>query len=199
MVRSKGEQNIGRYGNKELNKYSLNQENAVLLIIDIQEKLVLAVNRSEEVIKNSYILLTTAQKLGIPVIATEQYPKGLGKTVPALSKYLDPQSIYEKVSFSACLPGVLSALKSLGRKKVIIAGMETHVCVYQTVRDLLENDFEVFLAADAVNSRTESNYQSGLAMMASMGAIISNTETIFFDLLKKAGTPVFKELSRLIK
>jgi nicotinamidase-related amidase len=184
---------------KNLNKYSLNQENAVLLIIDIQEKLVPAVNRSEEVIKNSYILIATAQKLGIPVIATEQYPKGLGKTVPALAKYLDPQSVYEKVTFSACLPGVLSVLKSLGRKQVIVAGMETHVCVFQSVRDLLENDFQVFLPSDAVSSRTENNYQNGLDMMSSMGAVISNTETIFFDLLKRAGTPVFKELSRLIK
>ena len=77
--------------------------------------------------------------------------------------------------------------------------METHVCVFQTVRDLLAYDFEVFIASDAVSSRTEANYRSGLSMMAAMGATISNTETIFFDLLKRAGTPVFKELSRLIK
>jgi nicotinamidase-related amidase len=182
-----------------LNKYTLNQEDSVLLIIDIQEKLIPAVNQSEQVIKNAYILLTTAQKLGIPVIATEQYPNGLGKTVPNLSSHIDPLSIFEKVSFSGCIPGVVSTLKNLGRKKVIITGMETHVCVFQTVRDLLANDFEVFIASDAVSSRTEANYKSGLSMMAEMGAVISNTETIFFDLLKRAGTPVFKELSRLIK
>ncbi len=181
------------------NKYILNQDNSVLFIIDIQEKLIPAMKQSEQVIKNAYTLLTTAQKLGIPVIATEQYPNGLGKTVPNLGSHLDPLTIFEKVSFSGCIPGVISTLKDLRRKKVIIAGMETHVCVFQTVRDLLANDFEVFVAADAVCSRTDANYQSGLSLMSSMGAVITNTETIFFDLLKRAGTPVFKELSRLIK
>jgi nicotinamidase-related amidase len=181
------------------NKYTLNQEDSVLFIIDIQEKLIPAMKQGDQVIKNAYTLLTTAQKLGIPVIATEQYPNGLGKTVPNLGSHIDPLSIFEKVSFSGCIPGVVSTLKNLSRKKVIITGMETHVCVFQTVRDLLANDFEVFVASDAVCSRTEANYQSGLSMMAAMGAVISNTETIFFDLLKRAGTPVFKELSRLIK
>jgi nicotinamidase-related amidase len=182
-----------------LNKYTLNQEDSVLFIIDIQEKLIPAMTKAELVIKNAYTLIATAQKLGIPIIATEQYPNGLGKTVPNLSKYLDPLSIFEKVNFSGCIAGVTSILKSLGKKKVIITGMETHVCVYQTVRDLLANDYDVFIASDAVCSRTEANYLNGLTMMSSMGATITNTETIFFDLLKRAGTPVFKELSRLIK
>lgn len=182
-----------------LDKYIINQDEAVLFVIDIQEKLVPAIHLGEQVIKNTYVLIAAAQKLSIPVIATEQYPKGLGKTVPALANHLELESIYEKITFSGCIPEVLTVLKSFGRKKIIVAGMETHVCVFQTVRNLLENDFQVFIPADAVSSRTASNYLNGLEMMSSMGAVVSNTETIFFDLLKRAGTPVFKELSRLIK
>jgi len=190
---------ITSMGAASLNKCVLNRDEAVLLIIDIQEKLVPAMKQGEQVIKNAYTLIATAQKLGIPIIATEQYPKGLGRTVPNLVNHLDPGSVFEKISFTGCIPDVLRSIKTLGRKKIIITGMETHVCVFQTVRDLLKEDYEAFIASDAVCSRTEANYLNGLSLMSSMGAVITNTETIFFDLLKRAGTPEFKELSRLVK
>lgn len=182
-----------------MDKYVLIKEESVLFVIDIQEKLVPAMRYGEQVIRNTNTLITIAKKLDIPVIATEQYPKGLGKTVPELSKNFNESSVYEKVAFSGCTREVNSALEVLGRNKIIIAGMETHVCVFQTVRNLLARGYQVFVVGDAVCSRTKENWLNGLSLMSSMGAVITNTETIFFDLMKEAGTPLFKELSQLIR
>lgn len=182
-----------------MNKYVLNGEEAVLMVIDIQDKLVPAMKYGEKVIQNTATLITVAQKLGVPIIATEQYPKGLGKTVSEVSYNLEESSTFEKTSFSGCTSEVTSALKGFERKKIIITGMETHVCVFQTVRELLAQDYQVFVVSDAVCSRTKENYRNGLSLMSSMGAVVTNTETVFFDLMKQAGTPLFKELSKLIK
>jgi len=183
----------------QVDKFTLKQEEAVLMIIDIQERLVPAMENGKKVVDNTNILIKTAQKLDIPIIGTEQYPKGLGKTVPEIRENIDTDGFYEKLSYSAYIDEVRQALSKLGRKKVIITGMETHVCVFQTVRDLLEDGYQVFVAGDAVCSRTRDNYLNGLSLMDKMGAVITNTESIMFDLLKVAGTPVFKELSKLIK
>jgi len=153
----------------------------------------------EKIIQNTNTMITIARRLEIPIIVTEQYPKGLGKTVSDLSNNLNGLIPFEKVTFSGCIPEVTSILKSLGRTKIIIAGMETHVCVFQTVRDLLALDCQVFVLGDAVCSRTKENWQNGLSLMSSMGAVVTNTETVFFDLMKEAGTPLFRELSQLIK
>ena len=182
-----------------LYKYVLIQEEAVLLVIDIQSKLIPAMKQGEQVIKNTNIMITVAKKLGIPIMVTEQYPKGLGKTVSELSDNLGEALTYEKITFSSYTSEVISALKELGRKKIIITGMETHVCVFQTVRDLLAHGYQVFLVGDAVCSRTNENYLNGLSQMSSMGAVVTNTETVLFDLMKESGTPLFKELSKLIK
>ena len=182
-----------------MDKYTLKEEDAVLLIIDIQEKLVPVMKYGDKVIRNTNRLIAIAKKLGIPIIVTEQYPKGLGKTVPEIAANFDQVLTYEKTTFSGCTRDVLMGLNSLGRKKIIITGMETHVCVFQTVRDLLNQDFQVFVVADGVCSRAKENYQNGLFLMSSMGAVITNTETVFFDLLKEADTPLFRELSVLIK
>lgn len=182
-----------------VDKFTLKKDETVLLVIDIQERLVPAMKSGDQVINKTNILLQAATNLGIPVLVTEQYPKGLGKTVEEVSKYLNQSKVFEKTSFSACIPEVVAELKGLGRKKVIIAGMETHVCVFQTVRDLLAHGYEVFVTEDAISSRTGENKQNGLNLMSHMGAVVTNTETIIFDLLKKAGTPEFKVLSKLIK
>lgn len=182
-----------------MNKYILIREEAVLLVIDIQDRLVPAMKYGELVIRNTNILIPLAKKSGIPILATEQYPKGLGKTVSELSVNLEEALTFEKVSFSGCTREVTSALKKLGRKKIIITGMETHVCVFQTVRDLLTQGYQVFVVRDAVCSRTKENYLNGLSLMSSMGAVVTDTETVFFDLMMEAGTPLFKEFSKLIK
>ncbi|NTW06133.1 MAG: isochorismatase family protein [Peptococcaceae bacterium] len=152
----------------------------------------------QEVIDRTNILLETARTLTIPVLATEQYPRGLGTTIADI--LLGPEiHPYEKLTFTGCTQEVIMALENIGRKKVIVAGMETHVCVFQTVRDLLSLGYQVFVVRDAVCSRSRENYLNGLALMKDMGAVITNSETVVFDLMKEAGTAEFKILSKLIK
>jgi nicotinamidase-related amidase len=182
-----------------MDKFVLNSEDASLLIIDIQGKLVKPMKYGEQVIKNTNILLSAAEEMNMPVIVTEQYPKGLGNTVPELDKRLENARKFEKVEFTAYIDEVKKVLQDTGRKKVIISGMETHICVFQTARDLLNDGYQVFVVSDGVCSRSKENYLNGLSLMENMGALITNTETVIFDLLKKAGTKEFKALSKLIK
>lgn len=182
-----------------MHKFTLNREETVLLEIDIQERLVPVMKYRNQVVKNTQILLTAAKEMNLPVLATEQYPKGLGRTVPELLDLIGEENIFAKNSFTAFTQEVKEALEKLGRKKVLVTGMETHVCVFQTVRDLLAHGYEVFLVKDAVASRTKANYLNGLELMKSLGAVITNTETAVFDLLKISGTPEFKVMSKLIK
>jgi nicotinamidase-related amidase len=182
-----------------MDRFILNREDAVLLEIDIQERLVPVMKYRDQVIKNTQILITAAKEMGFPVLATEQYPKGLGRTVPELLEMIDAEDIFAKNSFTAYTDEVKTALKELGRKKVLVVGMETHVCVFQTVRDLISDDYQVFVVKDAVASRTKVNFLNGLDLMQALGAVITNTETAVFDLLKVSGTPEFKVMSKLIK
>ncbi|MBM7866453.1 isochorismatase family protein [Heliobacterium gestii] len=181
-------------------KFRLDAGEAVLMVIDIQERLVPAIAQGQRVIDRTAILITVAERLGIPIIAIEMYPKGLGKTVAPLADKLQAADRFEKVTFSALTEDVRSCLAAMeGRRKVIVAGMETHVCVFQSVRDLLRQDYLPFVAADAVGSRSTANNANGLDLMREMGAVITNVETIFFDLMQRAATPLFRELSPLIK
>jgi len=182
-----------------MDKYVLLQEEAVLLIIDMQEKLLPAMKYGKQIIRNTNTIISFAKRLEVPIIFTEQYPKGLGKTTSEVSDNLGELSPCEKSTFSSCTPEVTSVLKGLGRKKIILTGTETHVCVFQTARGLLDLGYQVFVVGDATCSRTKENYRNGLALMSSMGAVVTNTETVLFDLLKESGTPLFKELSKLIK
>ncbi|MDI9510264.1 MAG: hydrolase, partial [Bacillota bacterium] len=171
----------------------------VLMIIDIQDKLVPVMKYRDQVINNNKILVSAAKEMGFPILVTEQYPKGLGKTVPEILDLIDEGIVFEKNSFTAYIDEVKDTLISLGKKKVLITGMETHICVFQTVRDLINYGYQVFLVKDAVASRTKSNYLNGLDLMQSLGTVITNTETVVFDLLKVSGTPEFKLMSKLIK
>lgn len=183
-----------------MNKFILNKEDTILIVIDIQEKLGSVMKDLDKVVKNTNILVTACKEMNMPAIVTEQYPKGIGPTVSEIKENLrEDMIIFEKNSFSAYTDEVKSYLEKSGKKKVIITGMETHICVFQTTRALLADGYEVFVARDAVVSRTEENYLNGLDMMKDAGAVISNTETIIFDLLKVSGTPEFKVLSKLIK
>lgn len=182
-----------------MSKFNLNRENTILLVIDIQDRLVPVMEYKDQVIQNTKVLLEGARQMNIPVIVTEQYPKGLGNTVEDINKDLGDAQVFSKNSFTAYIDEVKSALKDIGRKKIIIVGMETHICVYQTTRDLISDGYDVHIVRDAMASRTKENFLSGLDLMENMGAVISNTETIVFDLLKKAGTPEFKIMSKLIK
>ena len=182
---------------------AVNTNDTALLIIDIQEKLAPAIVDQESIIAKTAALVQIASAMELPILVTEQYPRGLGATVPALRELLDQAPSvcgkFEKMAFSACTSEVMDALKATGRRKVIITGMETHVCVFQTVRALQADGFQCFLARDAVGSRTMANRDNGFDLIKACGGVISNVETLLFDLLQEAGTPLFKQLSKLIK
>ena len=180
---------------------ALDRDNALLLVVDLQERLALAMNPQAlaAVEKNAGVLIRVARRLGLPVFATEQYPKGLGHTVPGLRALLE-EAPMEKLEFSCgASKEIARRILASGRRQVIVVGMEAHVCVFQTVRDLARGEFAVFLAQDAVLSRTEENLRVGLHLCEKSGATLTSTETVMFDLLGVAGTPEFKELSPLIR
>ncbi|PKM76477.1 MAG: hydrolase [Firmicutes bacterium HGW-Firmicutes-15] len=181
-----------------MKNYRLNKDDTVLIVIDFQEKLMKAMSKSEKVYKNTNLLLAAAEQMGIPVIVTEQYPKGLGATANEIKDNLKEYQYVDKMEFSA-YSGLKQILSDAGRKTLLITGSETHVCVFQTTRDLLEDGYNVHVVKDAVCSRFKENYLNGLELMKDMGAVISNTETILFDLLKVAGSPEFKVISPMLK
>lgn len=178
----------------------LNKEDSVLVIIDIQEKLVAALDK-DIVVKRAAILAQAANILGIPVLVTEQYPKGLGNTVEDVKKHLsDETPIIEKTAFSALqAEGFSEKLKSLGKKQVVVCGIETHVCVHQSVADLLNEGYEVYVAKDACASRNKYEFKQGIERMMENGAKITCLEIILFEWLKDAKNPKFKEIQVLIK
>jgi len=178
----------------------LKREKTALVVIDVQEKLVVAMDEEiyADMLSNTSKLVQGANVLGVPVLCTQQYTKGLGGTVKELKDDMD--GFIEKVTFSCCGEDSFNtALKDLGVKTVIVTGMETHVCVLQTVLDLLKEGYNVHVAADAVCSRSDFNWEIALEMMSKSGAVISSAETILFMLLGKAGTSEFKEISKIVK
>lgn len=185
---------------------SLSRERAALFVVDIQERLVPAMPEAvaAAVIKNTQTLIETAARFGIPVVVSQQYPKGLGATVGAVESTLSgsraTQHRFDKTEFSgASTPEFATLGPALKRDQWIVAGMETHVCVYQTVRDLVSRGYRVHVPVDAVSSRSKSNWRAGLALIDRVGAIPTSTEVCVFDLLGRAGTDDFKALSKLIK
>ncbi len=182
-----------------MEKYYLNKDEAVLLVIDIQERMLPVIDKADKVGQKNEVLIEAAKLLGVPIVVTEHNADGLGHTVDQLSSKMTEAKVFHKTTFSACNKEFLSYLNEMKRNKIIVTGTETHVCVFQTVRSLLNNGFFVFLVADAVGSRTEMNLANAVSQMKDMGAVITNTETAVFDLLKESGTPEFKALLKLIK
>ena len=184
----------------------LDAQRSVLIVIDLQKKLVPAIDKGDQVVANAGILLEGACRLGVPVIVSEQYPKGLGLTVDAIAAKLpnDTKTI-AKLTFSAARSEDfcrdLSALRAGGggRDQMVICGTETHVCVLQTVADLLVEELPVFLVTDASGSRAEENRRAGVARMAGFGAQCVTSEMVLFEWLEAAGNDDFKALSKLIK
>ena len=176
-------------------------ENSIVVLIDIQDRLVGMLNKQEPVVKASSILLSAANIMNIPIVLTEQYPQGLGKTVPALTVDMTENNVViEKTSFSAVqTPEFIEKIRDLGKKNIIIGGIETHICVYQTVADLIKEGFNVVVAKDACASRSTDCFKTGLVLMKDLGAQISNVETILFELLKNSKNPYFKPVQALIK
>jgi len=183
-----------------MDKFFLLNDDSVLMIIDIQERLVNAMQVKDSVIGNCLHLIELAKMIAMPVVVTEQYPKGLGRTIEEIKKALPDYQPIEKVSFSCCgEQGFIDKLHALKRRTIIMTGMETHVCVLQTCIELLNQGFNVHLVKDAVCSRTKENWNTGVEFMRDAGAVISCTETVLFQLLKVAGTEEFKAISKRIK
>jgi nicotinamidase-related amidase len=169
-----------------------------LLVIDVQEKLMAKIPAAGALVRNIAFLIDSARVLGMPVFATEQYPKGLGPTVAPLVPRLPERP--DKVVFSCCaVPAVVDGLRRDARPKVVLAGIETHVCVQQTALDLLALDFQVFIAADAVASRHAVDHDRALHRLEQSGAVITTSEAAAFEWIGGAGAPQFKEISRLVK
>jgi nicotinamidase-related amidase len=184
------------------NKFLLEPARAVLLVIDVQEKLAAAMDQTalQQLTRNAGILLESALELGVPVIFTEQYVKGLGPTLSELRSRAPTAPAIEKMTFSCCgNDAFLKQLKASGRTQVIVCGMETHVCVLQTVIELLADGFDVHVVKDAVLSRSGDNRQTAIEAMVLAGAVPTSTESVVFQLLKIAGTDSFRKLSKLVK
>lgn len=173
-----------------------------LITVDIQERLAPSVYNPEEVVSRAAVLLRGAAELGVPVIATEQYPKGLGNTIPAITETFDPEKsvVVAKTSFSVFGEEKFrEELAKAAPHTLIFCGIESHVCVLQSVFDALEAGYPVIVAADAVSSRKEAEKLLALETMRQAGAWVLSTETILFTLLKNSLHPSFKAISKLIK
>jgi nicotinamidase-related amidase len=174
----------------------LDRGRAALVVVDVQEAFRPAVLDFDRVAAGAATLVRGARILGLPVVVTQQYPKGLGATVPELAEHLDGVEPIDKVCFSAA---AAEGFDLEGRDQALICGIESHVCVSQTAHDLLDRGVQVHAARDAVSSRTEENRELGLHKMESAGAIVTSVETALFELLGAAGTDEFKQVQALVK
>lgn len=182
----------------------LDPASTVLLVVDVQERLSAAMppDALERLVRNTTILLEAAKILGVSVIASEQYPKGLGPTLPALAaKIADAGATsMAKTTFDACSDlAIARALADRDARAVVVVGMESHVCVFQTARELVKRGYTTYVVADAVASRREENRALGLSLCEKAGAIVTGTETVCFDWLERAGTDAFKAVSKLVR
>jgi nicotinamidase-related amidase len=179
----------------------LSAERCALFVVDVQENFRQHIAGFEEMLNAQKLLVAGFNELGIPVGYSEQYPRGLGQTVPELTELLGDAPMFEKVEISSCAaPGWAQLPAEItGREQIVIVGIETHVCVSQTVHDLLHMGRQVHVVADAVGSRDPWQREMALERLSRAGAIITTAETVLFELLNVAGTPEFKAVQRLIK
>jgi isochorismate hydrolase len=180
---------------------ALTPKNAMLLVIDVQERLASAMHPEllGPLLENLTRLGKASELLELPVLMSEQYPKGLGQTVDQVKAAFPRAAALAKMSFDAVGDDAIRGeVAKLARPKIIVAGMEAHICVYQTVRSLAK-DHEVHVLRDAVASRTVENHGVGLKLAEAAGAVVTSTETVLFDLLGKAGTDAFKTISKLVR
>jgi nicotinamidase-related amidase len=175
-------------------------EQAFFVLVDIQGKLANMMHEKEKLYKNLQVLIKSLRTLELPVIWAEQYPQGLGETVPEIKELLEGLEPISKNTFSVARhPKLYEKIEATGRRHAIVAGIESHVCVYQTVADLLEKGFQVTIVADAISSRTAENREIGLRRMQSDGAKIASVEMLLFEMLEVASGDKFKTISKLVK
>ena len=175
-------------------------EDCVFVQVDVQEKLFPHISNKEELEKNLLILVKGLKLHNIPIIVNEQYKKGIGETIPSLKELTDSYPHFEKTTFSCCgNEDGLAAIKTTGKKFVILAGIETHVCVLQTALDLLEEGLQPVLVTDCVNSRKEKDKEMAIMRLVQAGVIPTTYESLLFELTVNAKNPCFKEISSLVK
>jgi nicotinamidase-related amidase len=169
-----------------------------LLVIDVQGKLIPKIHAADAVVRNIAFLIDAARILAMPVQATEQYPKGLGSTIPELARRLPERP--DKVAFSSCaVPSVVETFRRAARPNIVLAGIETHVCVLHTALDLLAGGFHAYVPVDAVGSRYVVDHDTALRRLEHAGAVLTTTETCVFEWVGGAGHPQFKAISRLVQ
>ena len=179
----------------------LNSEDSFLLVIDIQEKFMPVVHNADELIHNTGIMIQAAYELNIPIVVSEQFPRGLGSTAEHLKNLLRPETrIFEKTAFS-CMGDLrlTNYIKSLKRHQVIVTGLEAHVCVNQTVHHLLESGYEPHIIRDAITSRNPNNKSTTIRKMVRSGAVLSCTEMALFEMMRGSTHPAFRSVQKLIK
>lgn len=178
----------------------INRNRTALLIVDVQQKINAVMMHPDTVVESIVKLIKACQILNVPIFITEQYPQGLGPTEPKILEALEVKRLTQKLTFSCCgIEKLNSQLKEKNIQQIIVTGIESHVCVQQTALDLLANNFEVHVPKDATSSRKELDYQTAVERMSKAGVVLTTVEAALFELLEEAGTPEFKEISKLIK
>jgi nicotinamidase-related amidase len=178
----------------------IERQKSCLLVVDVQEKLAPAMADPASVISNAGILMRAAARLHVPLVVSEQYPQGLGTTVPELRALAPDSARGAKLSFScAADPGLLQRIKDAQRSQIVIAGLEAHVCVLQSALGLQQAGYQIVVVADAISSRAPASRDAALQRLRENGVEVATTEMVLFEWLGQAGTPEFKELSKLIK
>jgi len=187
---------------KPIKRFSklLKPEKTALLVIDVQERIIPVINDYNSVVENTLKLIKGFKVLGLPIFYTEQYPKGLGPTIQLIKDELPETEAIQKMSFSCSGAGELfDTLQNRRLSQVCVCGIESHVCVQQTVLDLLENGFQTNVAADATSSRKIKDYETALTRMRQHGAEVTTAEAMLFELMNVCGTDVFKQISKIVK
>ena len=171
-----------------------------LLVVDIQEKILSVMAQPDLVVENSVKLIRGFKLLECPIFVTEQYPAGLGPTVTPVAQALESVQVLEKITFSCCgIEDLVRSLRSSKIEQIVLCGIESHVCVWQTAMDLHHNDFQTYVASDAVSSRKSTDFETSLTRMMSHGILVTTTEMVLFELAERAGTDTFKAISRLVR
>lgn len=179
---------------------ALSAENTVLVAIDFQDRLFPVMHEKEQLLDNTLKLIRGMQALDVPVLLTEQYPKGLGPTLPEIKGLLPDAQPIQKTCFSCCdNDEFLRALESLGRRQVLVCGIEAHICVYQTAMALLRDGYDVQVVADCISSRKPDNKLTCLFRMGAVGVSPTTMEMALFELLKVAKGDAFKQISSIVK
>lgn len=182
------------------NRWKLKREDCLLLAVDFQDRLIQGMYNPEEFMKENQTLVQGCKIYDVPILFTTQYKKGLGELSESIGQYAKDAKRIDKNGFSVWTQEeVQEELKRQGKKQIIVTGMESHICILASVRDLIDAGYEVFLPRDCVSSRDPMRYTNGLDQMREYGAVISNTESILFEIARVSGTPEFKEMQKLIK